>query len=1652
MNRDEFLKLNLETLEQRQMLSAVDIFAAGVTNDETIELQVDGQTVATYENLGGDAYAGHFVKLSYHSFEPVDSSQIRIAFTNDLFDPDAGIDRNVRIDKIVVNGETIETESADVFSTGTWTPEDGIAPGFRESEILNGNGYFQYPSRSVASGSEIEIRVRGDEGTERFNLLIAGEVAGTFNASTELQTIRFTATEMVSADDIRIEFINDDFRPDEGVDSNLNVDFITIDGVRFETDDPSVFSTGSFLPEDGVVPGFGRSETLNSNGFFQYSSSTVGEGSTIDIRVRGDEGTEQFNLIVAGEVVGTFNVGTEFQTIRFSADRTVTADQVRIEFINDQFDEALGVDANLIVDFIQIDGDRFESESPATFSTSSFLAADGIVPGFGRSDTLNANGFFQYSTGGFVGSVLEIVARGDEGTEQFNLIIGGQVVDTFSVTQQFQTFRFTSQSPIAPGDVRIEFINDEFQPSQGIDANLVVDFINLDGTRIDAEDPSVFSTGSFVAVDGIVPGFGRSDTLNVNGFFQFGGDGGVDLDGDGIENSIDTDDDNDGLSDDEEASLGTNPLVGDSDGDGLQDGTELGRTTGTPDSFGGTVSFQPDADPTTTTNPLAADTDGDGLTDGQEDPNFDGASPRTIGGTGTTGSGETNPNNPDTDGDGLSDGDEVNVIGSNPLDTDTDDGTVSDGVEVGQGTDPVNDPSDDILSDTDGDGRPDSVDTDDDNDGLTDDEEAALGTNPLLGDSDGDGLQDGTELGRTTAGPDSFGGPVSFRPDADPATTTNPLAADTDGDGLTDGQEDPNFDGASPRVIGGTGTVGSGETDPTNPDTDGDGLSDGDEVDVIGSNPLDTDTDDGTVGDGVEVGQGTNPVNDPSDDILSDSDGDGRPDNVDTDDDNDGLTDDEEAALGTNPLLGDSDGDGLQDGTELGRTTAGPFGGPVSFRPDADPATTTNPLAADTDGDGLTDGQEDPNFDGASPRVIGGTGTVGSGETDPTNPDTDGDGLSDGDEVDVIGSNPLDTDTDDGTVGDGVEVGQGTNPVNDPSDDILSDSDGDGRPDNVDTDDDNDGLTDDEEAALGTNPLLGDSDGDGLQDGTELGRTNAGPDSFGGPVSFQPDADPTTTTNPLAADTDGDGLTDGQEDPNFDGASPRIIGGTGTVGSGETNPTNPDTDGDGLSDGNEVNVIGSNPLDTDTDDGTVGDGVEVGQGTNPVNDPSDDIVPDLRVDANPDSFRTEFETRLSGDVTRNDSLGNAPFTITLEEDVENGTLVLQPNGQFTYSPDDGFSGTDRFRYRLTDADGDTDDVGVSIVVDEDEFDEGVDANRDNFSTPRETPVSGNVTDNDDLGNGGINVTLDEAPGNGTVVLQPNGDFTYTPGNGLEGQDSFRYTLTDRDGDSDTTTVRIDVGRPQTDQPTANETQTGGDDDASFEVKEPREDDFADTYRLYDRDGDLLATLSKDDTSEEGSDNLTGLRELDWEGEEYGFDPRDVYFVTAQNDGERESEFTDVFRRNVSPIAIDLDSSGAIELTGESQSFDFDGDGIDENVTDWFGSNDGILVDTNKIVGEIDGTALFGDQGGLYANGYEKLALLDSDNDRNVSGEELVGLALWIDDGDGKLQDGELQSLANFGITPISTQMQVDTEGRMISTAEVGSGLSLLTEDIWFEIV
>jgi hypothetical protein len=147
---------------------------------------------------------------------------------------------------------------------------------------------------------------------------------------------------------------------------------------------------------------------------------------------------------------------------------------------------------------------------------------------------------------------------------------------------------------------------------------------------------------------------------------------------------------------------------------------------------------------------------------------------------------------------------------------------------------------------------------DSDGDGLTNEREMALGTDPFAADTDNDGLLDGEEVG---------------------TYLTNPLDPDTDDDGLLDGEE-----------------VHTYGTDPLNPDTDGDGLSDGDEI-ARGTDPRNPDTDGDGLSDGEEVRLGTDPRN--------------------PDTDGDGLLDGQENEDCPRPRDPDSDDDGIIDGRDL---------------------------------------------------------------------------------------------------------------------------------------------------------------------------------------------------------------------------------------------------------------------------------------------------------------------------------------------------------------------------------------------------------------------------------------------------------------------------------------------------------------------------------------------------------------------------------------------------------------------------------------------------------------------------------------------------------------------------------------------------------------
>ncbi len=263
---------------------------------------------------------------------------------------------------------------------------------------------------------------------------------------------------------------------------------------------------------------------------------------------------------------------------------------------------------------------------------------------------------------------------------------------------------------------------------------------------------------------------------------------------------------------------------------------------------------------------------------------------------------------------------------------------------------------------------------------------------------------------------------------------------------------------------------------------------------------------------------------------------------------------------------GDCLADGPHDVTAVARDAAGN---------ESAGAGVTVDVAQDTDGDGLSDAVE----------------MTGDNPTWVDRADSDGDGLCDGPKevpgvcaagedqnangrVDEGETNPNAADTDGGGVGDGAEVlDRGTDPL-DPRDDACVTA----------GDCDGDGLTDSQEAALGTDPTVADTDGDGLVDGEEAawGSDPTDADSDGDGVPDGAEANGDGGSDPTRADTDGDGLCDGPEEVPGVCVAGEDMDADGVVDPGETDPRLPDTDAGGVRDGEE-RARGTDPLERSDD-------------------------------------------------------------------------------------------------------------------------------------------------------------------------------------------------------------------------------------------------------------------------------------------------------------------------------------------------------------------------------------------------------------------------------------------------------------------------------------
>ena len=175
-----------------------------------------------------------------------------------------------------------------------------------------------------------------------------------------------------------------------------------------------------------------------------------------------------------------------------------------------------------------------------------------------------------------------------------------------------------------------------------------------------------------------------------------------------------------------------------------------------------------------------------------------------------------------------------------------------------------------------------------------------------------------------------------------------------------------------------------------------------------------------------------------------------------------------------------------------------------------------------------------------------------------------------------------------------------------------------------------------------------------------------------------------------------------------------------------------------------------------------------------------------------DAFALDEDFAFSANVLANDTDpdGDA-LTAALLRGPSHGTLVLNADGSFTYTPVGDFHGEDSFTYAASDGHDHSDVATVTLTVRP--VNDAPTAGGASFQTGHATPVSGSVADRAaDVDGDALTFKLDSAPAGGTVVVNADGTFTYTPAAGFAGTDRFRYRVDDGKGGSATAEVTVEV--------------------------------------------------------------------------------------------------------------------------------------------------------------------------------------------------------------------------------------------------------------------
>jgi hypothetical protein len=409
---------------------------------------------------------------------------------------------------------------------------------------------------------------------------------------------------------------------------------------------------------------------------------------------------------------------------------------------------------------------------------------------------------------------------------------------------------------------------------------------------------------------------------------------------------------------------------------------------------------------------------------------------------------------------------------------------------------------------------------------------------------------------------------------------------------------------------------------------------------------------------------------------------------------------------------------------------------------------------------------------------------------------------------------------------------------------------------------------------------------------------------------------------------------------------------------------------------------------------------------------------------------TAREVTLSGSDVEGEVLG-----YTIVSAPQHGTLSGK-GANLTYTPEADYNGPDSFTFKANDGIAYSDPATVSIAVDA--VNDAPVANADTKSTNQDTPLvfaARQLIGNDDEGpanESGQTLTLtavDQAL-NGQVSLGTNGDITFTPDAGFNGQASFEYTVCDNGSPSQCSEMIaiVKVTRsPVNDAPsfTAGANQTvaensgphsvfgwatdisagpanESDEQLTFEVTDNTNTELFSTQPSVAANGTLSYSLAAD---KNGSADVT-VRLKD-----------NGVIANGGADTSAEQTFTiNITAVNDAPMVSNLQGDGAAN-EGDVKTYTFDIADVDSSTisasVDCGGSGKGELV-----AGSLQMTA---------TNGKFQCKFLDG-----LISPTPVKISVQVSDGD-KLSNVESKSVGVSNIAPALTDLSSSSQNALAGT-------------------